>query len=119
MGADAEIIGFGPFKKDFIGMDFLPYSDDEYLDVEEGKIIVVQFCHCNTTYQSNLLATACGTDLYDFNTHYLGRGKGIKFDELKELLEDGGIAEWTEKDLFNLDYLVDLGTFRFFFIPNR
>jgi hypothetical protein len=118
MGADAEIIGFGPFSKDFLGMDILEYPDGFYNDVEEGKIIIVQFCHCNTSEQSRWLAEACKTELGDFNGHYLGRGAKIDFDELHALLKEGGIAEWTEKDLFNLDYLVSLGTFRFFLMPN-
>ena len=119
MGADSQIIGFGPFKKELIGMDLLPYPDDFYFNnMEEGTIIIVGFCACNTTAQSEELAKSCGTDLRDFSTHYLGRGEGIKFNELNDMVEHSGIAEWTDKDVDNLDYLVKLGTFRFFLQPN-
>ena len=118
MGADAQIIGFGPFKKELVGMDLLPYPDDFYDGVEEGTIIIVEFCTCNTSAQSGELANSCGTSLRDFSTHYLGRGEGVKFNKLNDMVKHSGIAEWTDKDVDNLDYLVKLGTFRFFLQPN-
>jgi hypothetical protein len=118
MGADSRIIGFGPFKKEFIGMDLLPYPDNYYNDVKEGTIIIVEFCGCNTTAQSENLAYACGADLHDFNTHYLERGKGIQIYELHNMVEFAGIAEWTDQDVRNLDYLVNTRLFRFFLQPN-
>jgi hypothetical protein len=119
MGAEAKLIGFGPFKKEFLGMEFLPYSDEEYKELKEGSIILVEFCNCNTSEQSRWLAEACGTTLYDFPTHFIGKGDRIDFAELTSLLHEGGIAEWDEKQICNLDYLVKLGTFRFFLQPNR
>ena len=118
MGAEAQIIGFGPFKKEYLECDLLPYPDDYYEDVKEGTIVIVEFCRCNTSEQSRLLAEACGAQLGDFNTHFLGRGEGILMHELDWMIENAGIAEWGEDDVYSLDRLVKTGEFRFFLQPH-
>ena len=119
MGAEAKIIGFGPYKKEYLESEgLLPYGNGYYDNVEEGTIIIVEFCNCNTTAQSEELATVCAADLRDFSTHYLNRGQGIAMWGLEDMVEHSGIAEWGEEEIYHLDRLIKTGDFRFFLQPN-
>jgi hypothetical protein len=70
MGMDANIICIGPFSHDII--DCLNYDAEDYEGTEEGKLISVTLCHCNTTDQSNELARCFKElDSHDFNTHHI------------------------------------------------
>lgn len=70
MGMDADIICIGPFSRDIL--DCLNYDAEDCKGIEEGRLVSITICHCNTTDQSHELARCFkNLDPQDFNTHHI------------------------------------------------
>jgi len=114
MGLDADVICVGIFSKDIAA--HLDYEDGAYEDVEEGRVVVTDFFHCNTSSQSRELADALGVDVDDFNTHAIPKDRDVDWDALALLCEGDG--EW-DYGIWGFKLLLTERDFICVYRPNR
>ena len=111
MGANADVIAVGRFKKSIA--DDLDYPKDWYEDVAEGtRIITTAISKMVTNEQSCELARLLGTSLTIFNTHFI-ESEEVNWYEMKHFFVEIGKDEECDK----LKRLLTNG-FKLIFRPN-
>ena len=114
MGMDADVIGFGPFRKEIA--KYLPYSEEAYDGVKNTSWVVVEFFRVNSTEHSMELAKAFGIDPWDFNKHRVS-GLAVTDKTIDDLRRVGEHECWDDNEIEGFLKCLKLG-FIFFYRPN-
>lgn len=116
MGMNANVIGFGPFKKEIA--DCLDYSADMYEDVKDGSLVSTEFFRCNTSSQSRLLAKIFGIGPWDFNSFHIKELHPIARKNLLDLcIEIDADGTWVTGHVNKFFKCFNSG-FTFLYVPN-
>lgn len=110
MGMDAQLMAFGPYKREMAGM--LEYSADYYKDVKAGETVIVTVCTCPTTTQSKELADALGVDAWALGKHFFPKLTEHQIRCVASFIDEMENTRFAN----DFEYLAEHG-FSFFYMP--
>lgn len=113
MGTDACILAIGTFGDDVL--DLLDYSQEFYDDTRPGAVVTRTFFICESSRQSEELASAFGFEPWDFNSHHIHLLQDVDWESLSELQEH---SSWDEDMIREFKELFNTNRFFFLYMPN-